>query len=215
MMHSIPYLGYVNVDTISGVWYRSARVRYKYRYPDGHRKAGRAKGHVDVAWPFRLKAFKQYEMFETPERRIATVYVRFVGKEWPTEIECRSTDHAIQVRDEILGALAAAKAADQDPIERIVAAAVDITMFDPAKPEFADPPRAYTVSLPRPARHHHIIHAVSESLGRPIVPHEQGFLTSTGRFVGRKEAYGIALRAGQAKPKPGTLLPDLFSEDLW
>lgn len=30
---------------------------------------------------------------------------------------------------------------------------------------------------------------------------DMGFLTSTGRFVGRKEAYKIAIVCGQTKPK--------------
>lgn len=42
----------------------------------------------------------------------------------------------------------------------------------------------------------------------------QGFLTSTGRFVDRKEAYRIALSAGQIDENGG-YNKELFSEDLY
>ena len=42
----------------------------------------------------------------------------------------------------------------------------------------------------------------------------QGFLTNTGRFVDRKEAYRIALAAGQITGKNG-YCGELFSEDLY
>ena len=46
-----------------------------------------------------------------------------------------------------------------------------------------------------------------------VYPDDQGFLTSEGAFVGRRDAARIAVAAGQvAAPKWG---PDLFSEDLW
>lgn len=67
-----------------------------------------------------------------------------------------------------------------------------------------------TFTLPAPARHHHILHY----LARPDFHVEQGFLTSTGRFVSRKEAMGIAVAAGQVSPSK-VQSPDLFSEDLW
>jgi hypothetical protein len=41
----------------------------------------------------------------------------------------------------------------------------------------------------------------------------QGFLTSDGRFVGRKEALEIAIKAKQILPQDGK--NELFSEDLW
>jgi hypothetical protein len=75
-----------------------------------------------------------------------------------------------------------------------------------------------TVSLPAPARHHHIIHPLYELLGRPVGPNEQGFLTSKGRYVGRERAMAIAVAAGQVDPKnrkSGSASRDLFSEDLW
>jgi hypothetical protein len=67
-----------------------------------------------------------------------------------------------------------------------------------------------------PARHHTILHAI-DSLGlNPIeigAPNNQGFITSTGRFVQRRQAAGIAVEAGQIDaPKWGA---ELYSEDLW
>ena len=64
--------------------------------------------------------------------------------------------------------------------------------------------------------HHNIINTVVILSGLPMHhigngDHDDGFLTSTNRFVGREEAARIALSAGQiAKPKP-----ELYSEDLY
>jgi hypothetical protein len=71
------------------------------------------------------------------------------------------------------------------------------------------------LSLPPPNRHHHVLRIMSAldiykiDEGR----HEQGFLTSRGRFVDRAEALEIAEAAGQViKKTPGG---GLFSEDVW
>lgn len=68
-----------------------------------------------------------------------------------------------------------------------------------------------------PARHHHVLHALDKdyklcalTIG---IPENQGFLTSTGRFVGRKEAAGIAQEAMQIDEPNWP--PELYSEDLW
>lgn len=71
-------------------------------------------------------------------------------------------------------------------------------------------------SLPSPARHHSVLRAMSD-FGIDAITHgnpdAQGFMTSTGRYVGRREAAQIAQEAGQIdKPK---WPPELFSEDLW
>lgn len=42
---------------------------------------------------------------------------------------------------------------------------------------------------------------------------EQGFLTNSGRFLSRKEAYVAALKCGQLKNSKEK--EELFSEDLW
>jgi hypothetical protein len=90
--------------------------------------------------------------------------------------------------------------------ERIEAAAIMVR--NPAKGDHAFSER-------RPARHNDLIRIV-RGLGykRPIEPDDQGFITSTGRFVTREEACVIARNAGQIIKKHG---PDdeLFSEDLW
>ncbi len=73
-------------------------------------------------------------------------------------------------------------------------------------------------SLPRPARHHDILHKLHE-LGLPAAvdgPYgslEQGFLLSDGTFVGRGRAAKLALAAGQVQKL--TAPPELYSEDLW
>ncbi|MFA5898823.1 MAG: hypothetical protein WC829_06885 [Hyphomicrobium sp.] len=84
--------------------------------------------------------------------------------------------------------------------ERVVAAAI---LFD-----------GIICVLPPPARHHTILHAIHALVpDRIIGPKEQGFVTDTGRFVGREEAAVIAVRAEQIEvPQYGR---DLFSEDLW
>ena len=43
---------------------------------------------------------------------------------------------------------------------------------------------------------------------------DQGFLTSTGRYVSRREAWQIAVTAGQVQPGTRTQDPLLYSEDL-
>jgi hypothetical protein len=72
--------------------------------------------------------------------------------------------------------------------------------------------RLYT--LPRPNRHHHIIHKVYQETSEQVITDSQGFVTSKGRYVLREEALEIARNAGQ-------LLPchfhktQLFSESVW
>lgn len=83
--------------------------------------------------------------------------------------------------------------------ERIVAAAIV---------DHAD----LTNSLPPPARHHTLIHAMAERGDPKPINGEQGFITSAGRFVNREEAMSIAVEAGQVD---ATRTGYLFSEDLW
>lgn len=63
-------------------------------------------------------------------------------------------------------------------------------------------------SLPRPYRHTDIYLKITSS-DRPRAINTYGFLTSDGRFVNRREAYLIAIVAGQ------TTGAELFTEDLW
>lgn len=86
--------------------------------------------------------------------------------------------------------------------------------------------KGLTFSLPAPARHHDVIHAMAGA----NIPHEarapdaQGFLTSRGRWVSREEAAAIA-EIAQQPLRPIELrgsvadktypLRRLYSEDLW
>jgi hypothetical protein len=73
-----------------------------------------------------------------------------------------------------------------------------------------------TISLPPPARHHTIIQTMDLEMGIDgtlAAPNTQGFITDTGRFVNRVEAYYIAFKAEQIISD--TKGPRLFSEDLW
>jgi len=67
--------------------------------------------------------------------------------------------------------------------------------------------------VPSPGRHHDVIRVMIE-LGCSIpIMGEQGFITSTERFVDRQEAGQIALDSKQI-PRL-SFPPRLHSEDLW
>ncbi len=67
-------------------------------------------------------------------------------------------------------------------------------------------------TLPRPARHDTVLWAwIRAHRVDDIGMHEQGFVTSRGRFVGRDEAGELALAAGQVD-RAGL---HLCTEDLW
>ena len=69
-----------------------------------------------------------------------------------------------------------------------------------------------SVNLNPNGRHCYIIHhLIRNGFDKPLVG-EQGFLTSTGRFVDRVEAKKIAFNSGQIKE---TISNTLTSEDLW
>lgn len=80
-----------------------------------------------------------------------------------------------------------------------------------------------TWTVPRPGRHHDVIaFALRERPWLESIGGEQGFVTSTGRFVDRKEARQIAEAANQIIESCGAdgvpfkrQHPDLFSEDVW
>lgn len=69
-------------------------------------------------------------------------------------------------------------------------------------------------SLPKPHRHHHIF-ALAAFIGSSAEPGTQGFTTSFGRFVTRKEAIPIANDSGQNKRTDRDVMMELYSEDLW
>lgn len=75
-----------------------------------------------------------------------------------------------------------------------------------------------TWSLPAPNRHHHVLRMIFAETGDGIRgPDLQGFLMDNGRFLNRKQAYLLAYRNGQLKPRrpDGYQGLELFSEDLW
>ncbi len=77
-------------------------------------------------------------------------------------------------------------------------------------------PEYLTISAPPPARHGSLLHPFIERTGIRIACEDQGFLTSTGRFVGRKEAHDIAVASGQPLiDHPSRIEGTLYSEDLW
>lgn len=63
-----------------------------------------------------------------------------------------------------------------------------------------------------PGRHHNVMWSL-DGYGMQSHGLAQGFVTSTGRFVDREEAFTLASAAGQliAVHRAG----ELFSEDLW
>lgn len=94
---------------------------------------------------------------------------------------------------------------------RIVSAAV---RYRVTLPYMADPVDLIVTS-PQPGRHHTAIHGLHALTGhKTSADDEQGFVTSDGVFVDRKEGCRIARAAGQIVTKHG---PDdvLYSEDMW
>ena len=73
------------------------------------------------------------------------------------------------------------------------------------------------ISMPSPARHHNVI----ANMFKARMPKEaafmqnQGFITNTGRFVNRNEAFKIAKEANQLKNNNLGSAECLISEDLW
>lgn len=71
-------------------------------------------------------------------------------------------------------------------------------------------------SLPRPARHHHVIHHMRQQGYTGLVSGDrQGFLLSDGRFTWRRPALAVARRAEQLIREPTAEGHGLFSEDVW
>lgn len=71
------------------------------------------------------------------------------------------------------------------------------------------------VSLPRPNRHHNIIHYMAKELGHPCpISGKQGFVLTDGTFVDRKTAKLHAIENKQLI-KGHSKLDILFSECVW
>lgn len=68
-------------------------------------------------------------------------------------------------------------------------------------------------SLPKPYRHHHILHFLY-GLGYETNSKGQGFILEDGTFVDRKQAFEIACNNGQLE-NCEIIGSVLTSEDLW
>jgi len=88
-----------------------------------------------------------------------------------------------------------------DTKERIVSVAINI--------------KGVIASLPAPARHGDVLKALQQLNKIIIRPDRQGFLTSTGRYVNRREGGQIALANNQTLTGSLQWGDELFSEDLW
>jgi hypothetical protein len=73
-------------------------------------------------------------------------------------------------------------------------------------------------SLPPPARHCDVLNYIYKQTGKPTIRLSgihQGFATSTGRYLTRRQAEPVAREAGQIR-RAGRLIGSvLTSEDLW
>lgn len=103
--------------------------------------------------------------------------------------------------------------ADREELPKIVGVAVRVMV--PAR--HGQSAGKVLFSLPRPLRHHHLLHTMT-ALGLDAAvlggPEAQGFLTSSGEFLGREGALQLARDNGQfAHAVHDSSL--LFSEDLW
>lgn len=70
-------------------------------------------------------------------------------------------------------------------------------------------------TLPRPKRHHDIIHHMAGLGFGPECMHDQGFITNHGIFVDRIEAKKIAREANQFVSTYLYGYEKLYSEDIW
>lgn len=79
--------------------------------------------------------------------------------------------------------------------------------------------------IPKPARHHNILHKLSDMYNSDrkadwaYAEEKQGFITDTGEFLDRKSAKLHAQACGQFRPEGLRVSSyngdELFSEDLW
>ncbi len=70
-------------------------------------------------------------------------------------------------------------------------------------------------SLPRPNRHHHIIHQIHLETGHHDIYGDQGFLDDQGNFLSRAEALIHAQACGQEFTKHPLWDDWLYSENVW
>lgn len=70
-------------------------------------------------------------------------------------------------------------------------------------------------SLPKPNRHHHIIHQIHLETGDMDIFGEQGFLDDQGKFLDRASALIHARECGQLLPERPLWDDWLYSENIW
>ena len=68
-------------------------------------------------------------------------------------------------------------------------------------------------SLPKPARHNHVIQLIIEKTILNRVAGIQGFITDKGEFLDRVQGAKYAIGCGQIEKLKWA--PNLYSEDLW
>lgn len=188
MIRDLPYFPGINPMLISRVWVTEAYWEHDIFH-------GRDAYHAERYWVWWGKPHRPHGRWFVS----AKVHVRLVGKEYPMVRKARNNAEAYRIRDEIIGAIHQVG----DP-ERIVAAAVVWG--------------GVIYSLPRPARHHDVMQRIPK-LGPNVQPEvdlqpaNQGFITSSGRYVDRGEAAVLAIQAGQIeRPRWGEML---YSEEVW
>lgn len=209
MYVTLPYVGLVNADHIRSTAVHPAKWKSHgtrwWKVKNGRvRRVGAKPWKDKTGWHRPNNWWDGGRWYDS-----ACLMVYYRGKDYPTEIAFTSTQRAVLAMEELDLAL---QALTERGVERIVAAAVirleDNRAWTPAD---GDHTRVWmTYTQPAPARHHHILHTMPGD----ALNVTQGFLTSTGRFVARKEARGIAVAAGQVKASTVSG-PDLFSEDVW
>lgn len=212
-LHHLPHLGMINVEHITKVNTRSAHWTFSGHYARWKRDRKTGKRHGVGLQPWRDRKTGKWRRpsgysLEHRDRIFhkATMMVWLVGDRHPLEYHFPNDVQAEKARLDVTAAINAIRAGEGD-VERIVAAAVRTHI------RVNDDWVGVVHSAPPPARHHTIIHAMHRLRPEPFLG-EQGFITSTGRWVDRQQAMGIAVAAGQVPPEKVTA-PRLFSEDLW
>lgn len=71
--------------------------------------------------------------------------------------------------------------------------------------------------LPKPNRHHDLLDIMFKERGEQeqVAADEEGFITSTGRYVNREEGLVIAQKANQILPERHNHPSELYSESVW
>lgn len=196
MIVNLPHVGPWNIDRIVRVTAHGAKWRHGGDRPKARR--------MFIWWG---KPYRDYDPWDYLRQASIRVWTGS-GYDDYVEYYCKPGE-PVRWRDEVLAAIAAARATGP---ERIVAAA--IRRAEKCR-DVEHAIRLMVYTLEPPFRHHHILHSMPVDPGTDSVLNvEQGFITSTGRWVDRKTAMGIAVASGQVSPSKVTA-PNLFSEDLW